>query len=573
MPLSTEQQKERDLRIKISELESQIYKLKERKKYGLVWEDKPEEVVLQCRENVPILKEAKARRIVQEDSKPTNLLIEGDNYHALSVLNYTHRESFDVIYADPPYNTGNKSWRYNNDYIEKDDDFRHSKWLSYIYKRLLLAKNLLSESGILVFAIDDYEAHTLRLLLDEVMGEDNRLGTVAVVHNPRGRNDDRFFATQHEYMLVYAKDRNKAVLGDFELTDEDKNQYKKHDGISAYAETSFMRTGNNSNRHERPKLFYTIFFNPKTEKLSLGASKDSVEIVPINEAGEEKTWRWGKETFERLCDTDLFVKTVKGKYRVFKKRRLTDDAGKKPKSVWYNSRYDASTHGIMVLQDIFGRGNHFNYPKSLLLMRDILEVTSKPDSLILDFFAGSGTTGHAVLDLNKEDAGNRRFVLCTNNENNICEEVTYERLKSVMKGYKNKKGKKVQGLGGNLSYYKTDLVNTEKLHRVSDEVKIKITYQAGEMIAIREDTPTEVEKNDWWQIFEGNGRLTAIYFKEDKIKLAELVRRLEKLNQPVVLYVFSWGKNEYKNEFGVKNVHIEDIPDPILEVYKEINRI
>lgn len=210
---------------------------------------------------------------------------------------------------------------------------------------------------------------------------------------------------------------------------------------------------------------------------------------------------------------------MKGKFRIFKKRRLTDDAGKKPKSIWYNSRYDASTYGIMVLQDIFGRGNHFNYPKSLLLMEDILKITSEPDSLILDYFAGSGTTGHATLNLNKQDGGNRRFVLCTNNENKICEEVTYERLKRVMKGYKNKKEEKVEGLGGNLSYFKTDLVNVDKLRRVSDDAKIKITYQAGEMIALREDTLNEIDKNEWWQIFKGNGKLTGIYFTENKAKL------------------------------------------------------
>lgn len=564
---------EKDLLFRISELQSEVKKLKERKKYGLVWEDKPEDVVLQCRENVPILKEIKARKIISKDLLPANLLIEGDNYHSLSVLNYTHRGAFDVIYADPPYNTGNKSWLYNNDYIEKDDSFRHSKWISYIYKRLLLAKNLLSESGVILFAIDDYESHTLRLLLDEVMGEDNRLGTVAVVHNPRGRNDDRFFATQHEYMLVYAKDKDKAEITEFDLTDDDRTQYKKQDGISAYAETSFMRTGNNSNRHERPKLFYPIFFNPISKKLSLNKTKESYEILPINEANEEKTWRWGKETFEKLCDTDLFVKMVKGKNRIFKKRRLTDDLGKKPKSVWYNSRYDASTHGIMILQDIFGRGNHFNYPKSLLLMEDILKITSKPNSNILDFFAGSGTTGHAVLELNKEDGGNRRFILCTNNENNICEEVTYERLKRVMKGYKNKKGEPVAGLGGNLSYYKTDLVNTDTLNTVSDDMKIKITYQTGEMIAIREDTLAEVEKNDAWQIFEGNGKITAIYFKEDKTRLSELVKSLQKKNIPTTLYIFGWGKNEYKTEYSTASITVEDIPEPIIEVYKEINRL
>ncbi|WKZ29440.1 MAG: site-specific DNA-methyltransferase [Patescibacteria group bacterium] len=573
MPQNPAQLKEGELLLRVAELESEIKKLKERKKYGLVWEDRSEDVVLQCRENVPILQEYKAQKIVTDEATSANILIEGDNYHALSVLNYTHREAFDVIYADPPYNTGNKSWRYNNDYVEKDDDFKHSKWLSYIHKRLLLAKNLLTDSGILIFAIDDYEAHTLRLLLDEVMGEDNRLGTIAVVHNPRGRNDDQFFATQHEYMLVYAKDHSRAEIGNFELTEEDRNQYKKHDEISPYAETSFMRTGNNSNHHERPKLFYPIFFNPRTRKLSLKLEKGGIEILPINEAGEEKTWRWGKETFERLCDTDLFVKTVKGRDRIFKKRRLTVDTGKKPKSVWYNSRYDASTQGIMVLQDIFGRGNHFNYPKSLLLMEDILEITSKPDSLVLDFFAGSGTTGHAVLKLNKKDGGNRRFVLSTNNENKICEEVTYERLKRVIKGYTNSKDKNTVGLGGNLTYYKTALVSIDQLQKVSDEAKIKIAYQAGEMIAVRESTPDELEKNDWWQLFGGSGKIMAVYFKEDKARLSDLVKKLEKTGRPVVLYVFGWGKNEYKNEYGSGKIRVEDIPEPILEVYKELNRL
>lgn len=562
-----------ELNARISELESEIKQLKSAKTYGLIWEDKPEDVILQCRDNVPVLREVKNKKIVTDPALPANLLIEGDNFHSLSVLSYTHRGQFDVIYADPPYNTGNKSWRYNNDYIEKEDEFRHSKWLSYMNKRVRLAKNLLSDSGILIFAIDDYEAHTLRLLLDEIMGEDNRLGTVAVVHNPRGRNDDRFFASQHEYMLVYAKDKDKAELGNFELTEEERGRYKKSDGISSYSETSFMRTGNNSNRHERPKLFYPIFYNPKTQKLSLKKAKSSVELLPINEAREEKTWRWGTQTFEKLCDTDLFVKTVKGKYRVFKKRRLTDEAGKKPKSIWYNPRYDASTYGIMVLQDIFGRGNHFNYPKSLLLMEDILEITAKPNSLVLDFFAGSGTTGHAVLNLNERDGGSRRFVLCTNNENNICEEVTYERIKRVVKGYKNRRGNPVDGVPGNLGYYKTDLVNIEKLQTVSDTARLKITYQAGEMIAIREDTLTEKEKNEWWQIFEDHGRVTAIYFREDKSRLGDLVKKLNAASKSSALYVFGWGKNDYKNEYATALIRVEDIPEPIIEVYKEINRL
>ncbi|MDR3548683.1 MAG: hypothetical protein P4M11_10545 [Candidatus Pacebacteria bacterium] len=145
-------------------------------------------------------------------------------------------------------------------------------------------------------------------------------------------------------------------------------------------------------------------------------------------------------------------------------------------------------------------------------------------------------------------------------------------MKAVINGYKNKKGERIPGLGGSLFYYKTDLVDIEQLHKVPDEAKIRVTYQAGEMIAVREDTLNEVEKNEWRQIFEGQGKMMAIYFKEDKSKLADLIEKLEKKNMPVALYIFSWGKNEYKGEYSSVNIRVEDIPEPILEVYKEINR-
>lgn len=570
--MSNEQTAEDALLVQIAVLQNEIKKLKQRKKYGLVWEEKPENVVLQCESNIPVLKEVKTRKI-NGDLKNNNLLIEGDNYHSLSVLNYTHRESFDVLYADPPYNTGNKSWRYNNDYIEKDDDFRHSKWLSYIHKRLLLAKNLLKNSGVLVFAIDDYEAHTLRLLLDEVMGEENRLGTIAVIHNPGGRQDEQFFATAHEYMLVYAKNKDLSHIGHLSMSEEKIADFQFTDEISNYKLRDYRRSGSNSRRTDRPNLWYPIYINPKSLESGITPKKGWDEILPIDNEGTERVWRWNAKTFEEKKNDYILIKKIAKGYRMHVKERQADYRGEKPKTFWFRPEYSA-VNGTAVLKDIFSETNDkiFDFPKSPHLMRDILAIAASNNAAILDFFAGSGTTGHAVLELNKQDGGNRRFILCTNNENNICEEVTYERIKRVIKGYKNKKGEKVDGLGGNLSYYKTDLVNVEKLHRVSDEAKIKITYQAGEMIALREDTPNEVEKTDWWQVFSGGEKITAIYFKEDKQKLSELVKKLEKEQKPTVLYVFSWGKNEYKNEFTSKLIHVEDIPDPILEVYKEINR-
>ena len=174
-----------------------------KKKYGLVWEDKPEEVEEQLRENLPVLKEVKEKTIVNGEDYPNHILIEGDNLHALTALSFTHEGKIDVIYIDPPYNTGNKTWRYNNDYVEYEDSFRHSKWLSFISKRIAIAKKLLKDDGVIIATIDDYEIFQLGLLMDEVFGEENCLGIITVENKPSGRTTDKFFATSHEYYLYY----------------------------------------------------------------------------------------------------------------------------------------------------------------------------------------------------------------------------------------------------------------------------------------------------------------------------------------------------------------------------------
>jgi adenine-specific DNA-methyltransferase len=177
------------------------------------------------------------------------------------------------------------------------------------------------------------------------------------------------------------------------------------------------------------------------------------------------------------------------------------------KTVWTDKKYDASEYGTKLLREIIPNCD-FDFPKSLYTVYDCLfaVIGERPHANVLDFFAGSGTTGHAVLEMNKIDGGNRKFILCTNNENGICEDVTYERIKRVIKGYKNKKNEKIDGIESNLFYYKTDLVNTEHIHKIPDEAKIRVTYQAGEMIAVREDTLDEIEKNEWWQILKTKGK-------------------------------------------------------------------
>jgi adenine-specific DNA-methyltransferase len=541
----------------------------EKQRYGLVWEDKPEEVAKQCEIELPILAEVKDKAINKKPDCLTHYIIEGDNYHSLYTLNFTHKKKIDVIYIDPPYNTGNKSWRYNNNYVDKEDRFRHSKWLSFMYKRLKLSKRLLSNNGIVVCAIDDYEMAGLKLVMDSVFGEFNRLSTCVVVHNPRGRNDDKFFATQHEYMLIYAKNRDYANINEFELTAEDKKQYGKEDDISPYAETSFIRTGNNSNRFERPNLYYSIYFNEKENSLSLNKTKEAIELLPLNKSLEEKTWRWGKETFNKLKDTELFVKEVKGEYRVYKKRRLKTNTGKRPKTVWYESKYDASSNGIMLLNKIFGKRNIFNYPKSIYAVKDALKVVSQQNSIILDFFSGSGTTGQAVLELNKEDGGNRQFIMCTNNENQICEEVTYPRIQKVIDGYA-----EVDGIPTNVKYFKTEFVPAIK----TDNDKRVLVTKSTELLCLAEDTFDVVKQNKQkkdFAIFRSTSKLTAIIYDEDSI--AKCVAELNKLNTEIetVIYVFSYDHTYSEEDFaGLKNPFVvKPIPEAILNVYRKAQKI
>jgi adenine-specific DNA-methyltransferase len=574
---------EKELLARIQDLEKQIKNLKDRKRFGLVWEDKPEEIVLACDTQVPVLKEVKNRKLVSDNESPTNLLIEGDNYHSLSVLNYTHSDSIDVIYIDPPYNTGSTDWRYNNDYVDKEDSFRHSKWISFMDKRLRMARNLLKENGIICVTIDDYEIPRLLMLMEEIFNEFNHLGTIPIRNNPAGRSTTKGVSITHEYAIFFGK-TEKARVGRLERNQKQIDRYKEEDNKGKFEWVNFRKPG--SMRSESPKMFYPIFISENTVRLPKIEWSDEGEewlikeklkkgesvIYPIDDDGKERRWRWGIERFSNEIE-ELSPKFVKNKFHVYVKGRINDD-GVLPMTWWDKKEYSSTAYGTNLLKDMFAELQIFSYPKSLYAVMDSISVMSEnKNATILDFFAGSGTTGHAVLELNKQDGGNRKFILCTNNENKIAEEVTYERLKRVIKGYKNKKGEKVEGLGGNLSYYKTDLLNIEKLQRVSDESKIKITYQAGEMIAIRENTLNESDKNDWWQIFENENKKTAIYFKEDKAKLSELVKILEKENKPTILYIFGWGKNEYKNEYSSKNIKVEDIPEPIIEVYKEINRI
>jgi adenine-specific DNA-methyltransferase len=561
------EKKNNELLQEIEKLKRQVKILKQKKRYGIVWEEEkePEKIVLDCKSKIPILKEVKNKDIITDKEKPVNILIEGDNYHALSVLNYTHKNKIDIIYIDPPYNTGAKDWKYNNNYVDINDLFRHSKWLSMMSVRLWLAKNLLKDDGVLICAIDDNEVNHLGVLLEEIF-KNYEIHCITIVHNPRGIQGNNFSYT-HEYAFFVFRNGLK-VIGDKTRDEVLEEELRDHGGESL--------------RSDARNCFYPILvknnkiigfgevpdekYHPKTKNIK---RKDGViEIWPIDVKGVERKWVFARQSVEEIKNKLFVVNKKNSEIDIF---RIKDT--QKPRTVWTGKQYDASTFGSKIVNGL--TNTNFPFPKSIYNTRDCLEcvIKQRKNAIVLDYFAGSGTTGHAVMLLNKEDNGNRKFILCTtNDENNICTEVTYPRIKKVIEGHDD--WPDITNIPANLKYFRCELLDIDHISHVFDEQKIKLTYKAGEMIALREETFEEIEKNEWYQIFKNKNKITVIYFKEDKSKLNELVKKMGKLKERIALYIFSWGKNEYRNEFTeYKNIRVEDIPEPIIDVFKEINRL
>ncbi len=553
-----------------------IQKLESRKKYGLIWDEEKvkEQFEKDAQNALPVLKEVKGKEIKDKDeSKPVNVLIEGDNYHALSVLNFTHQGKIDFIYIDPPYNTGARDWRYNNDFVESSDSFRHSKWLSFMDKRLRLAKNLLADDGIICVTIDDYEMPRLWMMLEEIFGEENHLGTLVIRNNPKGRMTNKKFSLVHEYGLFFGKSQ-ESYIKKLPVAPEDKtHSYKQDSDGTWFLPVNLRKQGvDSSATNKKGKLsdrYYPIYFDPKTKKIST-EKKLSVEILPIDQSGEKRIWRRSKDVIESMYESgDLWVKeTTKNGYQLYYKFRGGLE-GQTPHSIWYDAEFSASEYGTQMLDKILGKRELFQYPKSPhAVMKSILSATNKKDAVILDFFAGSGTTAHAVLDLNKSDQGNRSVILCTNNENGICEEVTYPRVKNIIAGYKSRE-EKVEGYGGSLKYFKTAFV---KKTLTKDDLKFRLTKECTEMLCLREGIFDEIKKTEDYRLFKQDNKILAVYYSLDRRALKDLKKELSKIEGDKILYCFTLDPLGLdKSDFiGWGDVSLEPIPQKILDVYKQI---
>ena len=576
----------------VDERSSLIGLLREHKKYGLVWEDKPEDVEERLREKLPVLREVKDKAILSDEpDAPNHILIEGDNLEALTALTYTHEGSIDVIYIDPPYNTGAKNWKYNNDYVDSNDAFKHSKWISMMNKRLKIAKRLLSDRGILVLTIDDYEIENITLLLNEIFGEDNRLGTVVIRNNPSGRSTTSGFSIAHEYALFYAKSHEDAVLGRLERTEEQIGRYKEKDDIGKYEWVNFRaRYSTNSASMQYPiyikkdgsdfRIPSMKYINGEYKVFEDVADDEYVEL-PIDGNGKLRSWKWSIETLLEKKATDIGIRLDQGKkYTIYAKSRLKDE-GMLPLTWWEKSEYSATSMGNNLLANILG-GKLFDYPKSLYAVIDSLKVANADTtSTILDFFAGSGTTLHATMQLNAEDGGHRQCILVTNNENNICEEVTYERNKRVINGYTTPKGVEVAGLKANtLRYYKTDYIPRERTQRNMRA----LVAAATDLLCIKEDLYEELTnfgrlklRPQLARYFDNGRKHMLIVYREELIdELVEEIRSLPPApaqeRGKLKVYVISPGRYPFTDNFREveDKVELVALPAAIYDAYQKV---
>lgn len=362
-----------------------------------------------------------------------NLFITGDNLEALKLLQESYLGKVDMIYVDPPYNTGSDLLYYDDFKVSYSDEINnsrdedgarqltvnpkengryHSDWLSMMYPRLILARNFLSDKGVIFISIDSNELSNIISVCDEVFGQQNRLGILSIVNNLKGRSDDAFFATSNEFALCYAKKLSDAVIKGFPMTQSESSEYKLSDGISRYKEVSLQKTGKNSRRIDRPNMYYPIYYDPTTCVFSDKSFEGALAIYPTPINGVDGRWRWGRSTFLANKDTELTARKIGDNWRIYVKMRDVVDGTPRtirPKTTWINPKYDTGSGG-RTLKDLLG-GKIFDNPKSVDLISDFIEIGSNSDSIVLDFFAGSGTTAQAVMQQNAKDGGYRQFIL------------------------------------------------------------------------------------------------------------------------------------------------------------------
>ena len=566
-----------------------------KKRYGLVWEEKPEEVEELLRQNLPILKEVTEKRITRviettpvvknaelfetennnEDRifTPNHVLIEGDNLHALTALSFTHENKIDVIYIDPPYNTGNNDFTYQDkfkdepEFITKEHPFRHSTWISFIHKRLIIAKRLLNEKGIIFISIDDNEQSQLKLLCDEVFTENNFIGAIVWFKKRKGSFLSNQLVSLTEYILPYRKNKPIMLFGGNPDNSESQPIVKR---------TNSRKTLNFKENLVRTKLKDGIY---KKGIYGVGSSASNLindfevkDNLIISEFSIEAPFVWSQDFLDAEIEngTEIIINTINLQVRVI--RHNNDSIKAMPSFIDGREIGATNEDAYELLKSMFNSDRLFSYSKPVNLVKKIIESASyfNKSAIILDFFAGSGTTLHATMQLNNEDGGNRQCILVTNNENNICEDVTYVRNKKVIEGYTNNSDEFISGLAkNNLRYYKTEFIPSLR----TETNKRLLTQSSTDLLCIKEDCYTELTEDTGFNIKQcriftndAGKYLIIVYHSRQQIQvceqLAEYIKTLNGLSEKVRLYGFSPEKETLTEDFIEVADKIEAVPLP-----------
>ena len=593
--------------------------LRKQKKYGLVWEEKSEDIEERLRDELPILVERndeKVHPIISDNpDAPNHLIIEGDNLAALTELSYTHAGKIDVIYIDPPYNTRKKDFKYNDSYIDPEDDFSHSTWLSFISKRIKKSKYLLRDRGVIFIQIDDREYAPLKLVCDGIFGETNFIGPF-IQNKLNAKNDTLNVQRNHEYILCYRKmpiieklpDGKTKICPSLVQKIIRERVVVEENGVFYYLNDSITTRGEGGTLNARPNLGYSFYYNPKSKHLIPFADYDiekariSNNISDIYHTNEELVsqgyvvirppmvrsklgcWTWDINKAIHNIE-DLIVKETKNRFNIHKrtfvpKERVINREGiyLYREEIFTNSKsiIEYSTNeGTDTFTSIMGYETGFNNPKNVNMLAYLFSLYPGKNIRILDFFAGTGTTLQAVTRLNLEDGGNRDCILCTNNENTICEDITYQRCKKVIEGYTKPNGEYVAGLtDNNLRYYRTEFLPRERSVKNMREL---VKASTG-LLCIKNDLYTEAPfggrkmNSRYARYFEhGVKRMLVIYDERTIPFIVDIVKSLPE-GEKIKVYVFSYGSYSYEDEFAeVENqVELCALPQAIYDAYKKV---
>lgn len=560
--------------IAINEIEKELTS----KKYGLVWEEHEEEVDVKMQTHIPVFTEVEDKEIIGDtDSDKYNFLLEGDNLHSLKLLEKTHKGKIDVIYIDPPYNTKNKDFVYDDKKVDATDGYQHSKWLSFMSKRLKFAKRILSDKGIIAISIGYQEVNNLMLLCQELFP--TRQVVCVTVQTSSGNAVTNGFTLVQEYIVFITPDEFEP----YELENEKKVNANPYHGMNL----------SGFNQVQRPNQAYPIFVDDDGKVVGCGKSlqeriddgsfvgdkadfvfdyneapKGTVAIWPVTNQNDPCVWRlipdkfmqnWNKGYIKVIPNSKgknkwniqylsggIIAQIEEGTLQTVQpdiSKPTLDVIGFKTAAssiptIWTDTRF-LTAAGSKDIKSVFNSKVSFSFPKPVSLMKDIFKRVSGKTDIILDFFAGSGTTGQAVMDLNKEDGGNRRFILCTNNENNICEEVTYQRLKTVITGKRADGSEYSEGRKANLKYYKTDFVDKE-----SEEIYDDLLEHTKEMIQLQYGVKVDNQKyimimddeemDEFEKHFDEYEHIEAVFINQDVLLTTSQEKMLQNINTKII---------------------------------------